>query len=63
MSDRNQFEAAANQRRSSLAGEFWHFLMTNKKWWLLPILIVMGLFGMLAVLGSGALAPYIYTLW
>ena len=40
------------------------FLSVRKKYWLLPILIVLTLFGMLIVLSSGsAIAPFIYTLF
>ncbi|MGD0301738.1 MAG: DUF5989 family protein [Bryobacteraceae bacterium] len=44
--------------------EFWAFLRTRKKYWLLPILIMMLLFGVLLVVAqSTAMAPFIYTLF
>ena len=44
--------------------EFWAFLRTRKKYWLLPILIMMLLFGVLLVLAqSSAVAPFIYTIF
>jgi hypothetical protein len=44
--------------------ELWRFLRARKKFWLLPILIVVGLFGGLIVLTQGtAIAPFIYTLF
>ena len=44
--------------------EFWQFLMAEKKYWLLPIVIVFVLFGLLIVFTqSSALAPFIYTLF
>lgn len=44
--------------------EFWAFLRSRKKYWLLPILIMMLLFGVLLVLAqSSAVAPFIYTLF
>jgi hypothetical protein len=47
-----------------LAKEFLLFLKIRKKWWLAPILIVLGLMGMLIVATQGsALAPFIYTLF
>ncbi len=47
-----------------LAREFWLFLRVRKKWWLAPIVIVLGLVGMLIVFAQGsALAPFIYTLF
>jgi len=50
--------------RSSLARELWAFMRVRKKWWLLPILIVMVLVGTLLVVAQGsALAPFIYTIF
>lgn len=44
--------------------EFWRFLRVRKKFWLVPILIVMIIFGGLVVLTQGsAVAPFIYTLF
>ena len=47
----------------SFARELWGFLRARKKFWLLPIIITMALFGGLVVLTQGsAVAPFIYTL-
>jgi len=44
--------------------DLWKFLKVRKKYWLLPIIIVLLLFGGLIVLTSGsALAPFIYTVF
>tara|TARA_B100000945_G_C20154173_1_gene489977 strand:+ start:383 stop:532 length:150 start_codon:yes stop_codon:yes gene_type:complete len=44
--------------------EFWEFLKFRKKYWLLPIIIVLVLFGGLIILSQGsAVAPFIYTLF
>ena len=44
--------------------ELWAFIKERKKFWLLPIIIVMVLFGGLMVLVQGsAVAPFIYTLF
>ena len=44
--------------------EFWAFLKERKKFWLLPIVIVLALFGTLLFLTQGsAVAPFIYTLF
>lgn len=44
--------------------ELWGFMRERKKFWLLPIIIVMLLFGGLIVLTQGsAVAPFIYTLF
>lgn len=49
---------------AGLVGEFWQFLKVRKKWWLLPIVVVMALVGMMLVLAQGsALAPFIYTIF
>jgi hypothetical protein len=44
--------------------EFVDFLRVRKKYWLLPIILVLLLFGALLVLSQGsAVAPFIYTLF
>lgn len=44
--------------------EFWRFLRVRKKFWLLPVLLMMVVFGGLVVLTKGsAVAPFIYTLF
>jgi len=44
--------------------EFWDFLKVRKKYWLLPILIVLVLFGSLIAFTKGtAVAPFIYTIF
>jgi hypothetical protein len=44
--------------------ELWRFIRARKKFWLLPILVMMVVFGGLVVLTKGsALAPFIYTLF
>ena len=64
MSSSNEtMEELAGRRRQTLASEFWDFLKHNKKWWLLPILVVfLGLGALVMLSGSGA-APFIYTLF
>ena len=59
----NDFEAFSSEERPGLLREFWDFLAHNKKWWLLPIVITLLLVGILALVGSGAAAPFIYTLF
>jgi len=44
--------------------EFWRFLISRKKFWMIPILALVGIFGGLLVLTQGtAVAPFIYTLF
>ena len=48
----------------SFIKEFWEFLRERKKYWLLPIILVLALFGILIVLSQGsAVAPFIYTIF
>ncbi len=44
--------------------EFWEFIKVRKKYWLLPIIIILALFGGLIILTQGsAVAPFIYTIF
>lgn len=44
--------------------DIWNFLKVRKKFWLLPVILILLLFGLLIVLTSGsAIAPFIYTLF
>lgn len=48
----------------SILRELWLFLRVRKKYWLLPVLIMLAIFGALIVLTQGsAVAPFIYTLF
>ena len=48
----------------SFIKEFWNFMRVRKKFWLLPIFLMMALFGALIVMSQGsAVAPFIYTLF
>lgn len=60
---RNEFEEAGEGKQDSIVKEFIDFVFANKKWWLIPILLVLALVGLLAVLGSTGAAPFIYTLF
>ena len=44
--------------------EFWEFLKVRKKFWLLPMVILILIFGGLIILSQGsAIAPFIYTIF
>jgi hypothetical protein len=48
----------------NLLSELWAFMRIRKKWWLLPILVLMLVVGSLLVFAQGsALAPFIYTIF
>lgn len=49
---------------TSLMAELWAYFKVRKKWWLLPIVVLMLMVGSLIVFAQGsALAPFIYTLF
>lgn len=49
---------------TSIIRELWDFLRVRKKWWLLPVLVVLFLVGTLLVFAqTSALAPFIYTIF
>ncbi|NQU43631.1 hypothetical protein HQ520_10115 [bacterium] len=50
-------------KRRGLAGEFMEYLMENKKWWMIPIIITFLLLALILVLGSTTVAPFIYTIF
>ena len=56
----SQFEKVS-EKNASLGREIWGFLGQNKKWWLLPIIIVFAGITALVLLTSTAAAPFIYT--
>jgi hypothetical protein len=50
--------------KGRVLSEFWLFLRQEKKYWLVPIVVVFVLFGLLVLFSqSSALAPFIYTLF
>lgn len=48
---------------AGIVREFWEFIKENKKFWLIPIIIMLLLLGLLIILGGTASAPFIYTLF
>ncbi|MGH7517814.1 MAG: DUF5989 family protein [Gemmatimonadales bacterium] len=49
---------------NSLWRELWAFVRTGKRWWLVPVIVALGLVATLLVLAEGsALAPFIYTIF
>jgi hypothetical protein len=57
------FAREAEKGERGTVGELWDFIRYNKKWWLTPIVAALLLVGVLIVLGSSAVAPFIYTLF
>jgi hypothetical protein len=56
-------QVAARPPRPHLLGDVWAFLGHTRKWWLLPVLLVLLLLGALLALSGSAAAPFIYTLF
>lgn len=52
------------RRRLGIAGELFSFFLNHKRWWLLPMIVVLLLLGVLMILAqSSVIAPFIYTLF
>ena len=60
----NDFEAAAQEKKSTnVVRELWYFIRENRKWWMIPIIGVLFLFGLMMLLAGSGAAPFIYTLF
>jgi hypothetical protein len=62
-SKNNQFIPEAQLPQPSLVRELWDFVKHNKKWWLLPIVLMLLVMGLLVLIGGSGLAPFIYTIF
>ena len=66
--DKSPEEADAFERLSQspppgLLREFLQFIVQEKKWWMIPILLSLAIVGALVALSSSSVAPFIYTLF
>ena len=60
----NEFEKAGEQPERGIVREFWSFLLENKKFWLIPLLLALLALGAIVILGAKpATSPFIYTLF
>lgn len=59
--EKKKFEELSEE--SNILSEFLEFLKHNKKFWMLPIIIILLLFGLLIILGGTSAAPFIYALF
>jgi hypothetical protein len=59
----SEFLNRAEEASPGIAREFIDFLRFNKKWWLIPIVVMLLLIGLLSLLSTTALAPFIYPLF
>jgi hypothetical protein len=64
MKPENEFQKIVKESKErSFAGELWAMVSTTKKYWLVPIIVVLLALGLLVVLSGTAAAPFIYTLF
>lgn len=56
-----EMEALRDQHPMSLSGEFVVFLRENKKWWMVPILLVFAAAAIIIKLSASGAAPLIYS--
>jgi hypothetical protein len=63
MSRQEEFTRLARQPSAGLLAEAWGFLVTTKKWWLFPVLVVLTLLAVLIMLSNTPAAPFLYTLF
>ena len=61
---KTEFErAGAHTAEQGIVSEFLAFLKQNKKWWMLPIVAIILLFGLLLILAGTGAAPFLYSLF
>jgi hypothetical protein len=59
----SEFGAEASKKRRSFLGEFFSFARANKRWWMVPIVVLLLLVGGLLALGSSGVGALIYPLF
>tara|TARA_Y100001934_G_scaffold190048_1_gene224011 strand:- start:2101 stop:2301 length:201 start_codon:yes stop_codon:yes gene_type:complete len=60
---KKEFIEAGSEPEGNIISELIGFMAENKKWWLLPIFVVVLILGMIVFLGGTGAAPFIYTLF
>ena len=59
----SEFEDLNNEEQLPLWREFLLFIVENKKWWMIPIILVLGLVSLFVLLTTTGAAPFIYTIY
>ena len=60
----DDFEKVVSSRSTAnVFSDFWHLVRKTKKWWLVPLLLLLLMLSGLFLLGSTPLAPFVYTLF
>lgn len=57
------FQRGLTEKRRGFLAEFWDYLRFSKKWWMIPILVLVLGLGLFVLLTATGLAPFIYTLF
>ncbi len=58
-----ELETLAHSRAPGLVSELFDFLKHSKRWYLVPILLILLLLGVLVAIGASAVGPFIYTVF
>ncbi len=61
--DPKTFQQAGEEKPASLGREVIAMLRHNKKYWMIPIIVILALFAAILILGATSAAPFIYTLF
>jgi Family of unknown function (DUF5989) len=57
------FREAGEKKELTLGQEVVQMLRYNKKYWMIPLVVILLIFGVVLILGSTSIAPFIYTLF
>ena len=63
LTQEEEFARQGAMKRPSFLSEYLYLLRTNRKWWMLPLIFLLLVFGVLMILASTGAAPFIYTLF
>lgn len=62
-SQASEFEQLNQESSVGTAREFWLFIVENKCWWMIPILVIFSVFGVLIACGSSGILPFVYMMF
>lgn len=60
-SQMSEFEKLKNESSGGIVREFWQFILENKTWWMMPIMVVFSIFGIFIALTATGALPFVYT--
>jgi hypothetical protein len=63
MNEPRQHASRGKPRRRGVTAEFWRLLAHHRKWWLLPVLMMLFVLGVLVMTQGSAIAPFLYALF